>query len=72
MHEKVLHLKQLATATPLGQITCGYKVLMLNVANEFSTIPNFMFMLGLQVQLVEKAWLVINWMKLLMSNLFAS
>ncbi len=30
-------------------------MLILNVTDEFSTIPNFIIMLGLQVELAEKA-----------------
>ncbi len=42
-------------ATQLGQITCGYYKLMLKVTDYFSTITNFIFMLGLQIELAEKA-----------------
>ncbi len=60
MHREVSHLGQLALATTLGLITCGYYMLKLNVTI-FFTFPSFIFVLGLQVVLVEKAWFVVNW-----------
>ncbi len=36
-------------------------MLMLNVTDTFSAISNCIFMLGLKVDLVAKAWFVVNW-----------
>ncbi len=37
-------------------------MLMLNITDLFSTISNFVLMLGEQVVIVDKAWFIENWM----------
>ncbi len=44
--QQASHLGQLATATPLGQTTCGYQMLMLNFTDQFLTIHSFLIELG--------------------------
>ncbi len=61
MREEVRHLGQLAMATPLGQIPCDYLMLMLNVTDYISMIPNLIFRSGLKVDLVAKTWIVVIW-----------
>ncbi len=60
MGEEVHHPGQLAIATPLGQITCDYSMLMLNVTDQFSTFPTSCLLSDYMLTKV-KAWFVVNW-----------